>query len=88
MVVVVVVVMVMMAATAMMPATATIPAAIMMPAATMPAAAMAVTGLGPRQCQPSARPRSGIRLIRSVEIDIHAQADREGQCRYSVFHSR
>jgi type II secretory pathway pseudopilin PulG len=90
----VVVVMVMMVvavvATAAMPATAMMPATAAMAtaeAAAVMAAAMAVTGLGARQRQPGAKPRSGILLVHLTVIDIHAQADRKGKSGYSVFNS-
>ncbi len=89
MVMMVVAVMVMMmvvavVATAAMPATAMMPAAAVMATAVMAVAAR----LGARQCQPGAKPGSGIYLVHLIVIDIHAQADREGERRYSVFNSK
>jgi hypothetical protein len=56
--------------------------------ATVTMVAIEMVGLGPRHCQCRAKPGPGIRLIRRVVIDIHAQADREGECGYGVFHSK
>jgi hypothetical protein len=67
-------------------AKAAVMAAVMVPAAE--AAAMKAVSLGARQCQPGAKPGSGILLAYLTVIDIHAQADREGQSRYGVFHSK
>jgi hypothetical protein len=56
--------------------------------ATVTMVAIEMVGLGPRHCQCRAKPGPGIRLIRRVVIDIHAQADREGECGYGVSQSK
>jgi hypothetical protein len=56
--------------------------------ATASMTAEVAVSLGARQCQPSAKPGSGIYLVHLIVIDIHAQADREGERRYSVFNSK
>jgi hypothetical protein len=56
--------------------------------ATAMVVAIEIVGLGPRHCQCRAKPGPGIRLIRRVVIDIHAQADREGECGCGVSQSK